>query len=597
MPEIIEPNRRPLEQSDGLLLLVENDMSYAQKSLYDRLIERHGELQTIRQPWEKCCDEIINYYRPDIKTFEKRGSNDIELLGEHMFEGSPAWASRLMSEGWQGYLVSRSIEWVKHQLLDMKGIDEVNKWLQDFDDYMYSVYKDSTLYDNLGSYCRHGVTVGSPVDVIEENERTGRIHHYIPHPAERFLAQNGFGESDTLHLATKRTVKQAYELYADKGIVDGKSTRTNKAFSDGLQHAYKEGKFTDEREFVKCFHFYLDPIFEGLPLKDKPTAPWMAYTLEKDNNKKEVCKIERYWSKPFVDWPYEKEPSEVYGRTPAWYCYWDTKSLQDAREGILMAGALTTRPPMWIAAFMKKTIELFPEGLNYPKTQQEYDMMPKPIITGEGYPIGKDMEDQLRQAVERWFHVKFFLMLSQWSMEQKSPPTAYHIMHMMGERAVLLAPRIGNFTRRLEEMDDRMIDIEDRAGRLPEPPPIVMDLSNGKMKPEFIGPLAQVQQQYHETRRMEATMMQIQPFLTIDPLSARKIKAEVAVEHILEQNRFIQDAITSEEEYKEIVKAVAQQQMMREGAQLGTEVAKALPSAGKAIEKNSPIALLSGAAQ
>jgi hypothetical protein len=244
---------------------------------------------------------------------------------------------------------------------------------------------------------------------------------------------------------------------------------------------------------------------------------------------------------------------------------------------------------------MKKTIELYPEGLNWPLNETQYNMKPEAILEGGDYPVGKDMEDQLRLGVEDWFHVKFFLMLSQWSMQQKAPPTAYHIMQMMGERAVLLAPRIGNFTRRLEEMDTRMVQIEKDAGRIPEPPPIVMEMSNGKLEPEFIGPLAQVQQQYHETRRMESTMLQVQPFINLDPMSARKIKAEVAIEHILEKNRFIQDAITSQEEYDEYVRAAAQQQQMREAVQLGTEVAKAIPSVSKDIEKNSPIALLSGA--
>lgn len=577
-------------------------MSYLQKTLYDRLVMRYEQLRSIRQPWEGPCDDVIDIFRPDMVRFNQHDNVDnIDLfsMGENIFEGTPPWSARLMSEGWQGYLVSRSIEWVKHQLQDLKGVDEVNKWLQEFDEYMYYVYKESTMYDNLGAFCRHGVTVGSPVDVIEEHPRTGKILHYIPHPAERFLGQNAFGETDTLHLLRDRTVKEAYELYGNskREVTDSgtKMSRGNDAFSDSLTNCYREGQYNQKFKFVKCFHHFLDPIFEGVTGEEKPRAPWMGYTLQLDNNKKKICKIEAYWSKPFVDWPYEKDPAMAYAMTPAFYCLPDSVSLQDAREGVLMSGKLANRPPMWALASMQNTIELYPEGLNWPKNEQEYNMIPKPIIDNpRAFPIGIDMEHILRENVERWFHVKFFLMLSQWSTEQKSPPTAYHIMHMMGERAVLLAPRIGNFTRRLEEMDDRMINIERDAGRLPEPPPIVMEMSSGRMKPEFIGPLAQVQAQYHETRRMEATMMQIQPFINLDPLAARKIKAEVAMEHILEKNRFIQDAITSQEEYDEIKAAVAQQQELREKVQLGTEIAKALPSAGKSIERNSPIQLLSG---
>ena len=572
---------------------------YSDKPLYDRLVDRFGELEKIRQPWETPSDEIIDIFRPDMVRFSNSEDRKVELLGEHMVEGTGAWSARLMAEGWQGYLVSRSIEWFQHAIgdLHLKGNDEVNKYLQDFDEHMYGAYADATFYESLGGYCRHGVTVGSPVVIIEEDERTGKVFDYVPHPAERYLGQNAFGETDVLYLKRNRTVKDAYELYGKpkrKVSEQGnKIKRGNDAFSVSLENSYAAGNLDEKFTFIKCFHFYLDPIFEGV--KEKPTAPWMAYTIELNNDKKKICKIERYWTKPFVDWPYEKDPAEVYARTPAWYCYWDTNSLQHAREGLLMASSLSTRPPMWIGAFLKKNLELFPEGLNF-YAPAHAEMIPKPIITGENYPIGKDMEDQLRVAVERWFHVRMFLMLSQWSEQQKAPPTAYHIMQMAGERAVLLAPRIGNFTRKLEQIDNRHVDIEQRAGRLPEPPLIVMEESSGKLTPEFIGPLTQIQQQYHSTRRMANTMLQIEPFLNLDPMTRHKIKAEVAVESILEKNRFIQDAIASDDEYKKILAAYAQMEQEKQGIEVAERAAKAVPSVSKTVEKGSPLALITGAA-
>ncbi len=578
---------------------------YQDKNLYDRLVDRFGELEKIREPWETPCDEIIDIFRPDLVRFadSKDGDRNVELLGEHMFEGTAAWSARLMSEGWQGYLVSRSIEWFQHVIGEthLRGNDDVNKWLQDFDEHMYSAYGDSTFYESLGSYCRHGVTVGSPVVVIEEDEQTGKVYDYVPHPAERYLAQNAFGETDTLYLKRERTVKEAYELYAKKSRVvlenGSKIMRGNDAFSTSLQYSYNAGQIYEKKTFIKCFHFYLDPIFEGLmDNTEKPTAPWMAYTLELGNDKKKICKIERYWTKPFIDWPYEKDPAEVYARTPAWYCYYDNSSLQESRQNLMMAGSLATRPPMWIPAFLKKNIELYPEGMNFYANSTNREDMPKPIITGENYSTGKDMDDRFITSVERWFHVPFFLMLSKYSFEQKAPPTAYHVMQMAGERAVLLAPRIGNFTRRLEQIDNRHVDIESRAGRLPEPPPIVMEESEGKLNPEFIGPLTQVQQQYHSSRRMGNTMMQIEPFLNIDPMVRHKIRAEVAVERILEKNRFIQDAIVSDDEYKKILQAFAQAEQERQAREVASQAADAVPKLSKSAEEGSPLAMIAGAA-
>ena len=227
-------------------------------------------------------------------------------------------------------------------------------------------------------------------------------------------------------------------------------------------------------------------------------------------------------------------------------------------------------------------------------------LKPEQLYEKINYPFGFEIEDRFTSSVKRHFHTEMWEMLSIWSREQKAPPTATQIMHMAGEKAVLLGPRVGPFMKTLHEVDARHVDIEDRRGNLPEPSDEVMEAlqeSNGKIRPEFVGPLYRAQKLYLATRSVESALASIAPILEIYPMAKHKIKADHLVEYLLEEAKFPQDLINDEDEYNEIVSAIVQQQMQQQMVEMGVNVAKAVPSVSKTVEPGSPIAgLLEGTA-
>ena len=585
--------------------------SYEEKGIVDRIIDRQTDMEHIRQPWEEDCDNIMEMFRPDMVKFKnvpKQNSN--KILGAKIYEGTGPWGMGLMADGIQGHLVSRSNEWFRYGMDErqFKGINEVNAWLQALEDHMYAVYRKSNFYDSLSPFCRTGVSVGSPVILPEQDRYTNKINCIVPHPVERFFMQNALGETNVLHLKSEWTIRNAVQEFGEKN------------FSQSVQDNYKngnEGKVT----IIRAIYFYMDPIFnklpkfepgqdimdgiegEGRPIKSfgKPNKPWMSFYIERntegDTNTgmKKPLRVEGYWSKPDIVWHYEKDMREVYARTPSWYAYWDVKSMCANRKTMLMSGQRNVEPAWWVPAWLRGEFKTYPKGVNWYDPAQREDM-PRPLMEKSNYAPSADLEDRMAKAVERWFHVPMWHMLTRWAEEQKAPPTATQVIEMAGEKAVLLGVRMGRFFTALEQIDDRFIDIEQRGGRLPEPPDIVLELSNGKITPEFIGPLAQIQKQYHSLRRTQTCLAAAQPVIDLDPLVRHKIKAEVVLEHLLEANKFYQDAIRDDDEYKEILAALAQKEAMAEGVQMGTEVAKAIPSVSKDIEPNSPMALIAGSA-
>lgn len=591
--------------------------SYEDKGIVDRIIDRQTYMEHIRQPWENDCDNIVGMFRPDMLKFEKKdGETAQRILDAKIYEGTGPWAMGLMSDGIQGHLVSRSNEWFRHGMdqIEFKGVDEVNAWLQRFDEHMYSVYRKSNFYDALSPFCRTGVSVGSPVILPEQDKYENKINCIVPHPVERYYMQNALGETNVLHLKSEWTIRNAVQEFGLKN------------FSQSVQDNYKSGDDGRKVTIVRTIYFYMDRIFDKLPklepgwdMEDvieegtegtqgkpvksfgKPNKPWMSIYIERnaegDTNKgmKKPLRIEGYWSKPDIEWHYEKDMAEVYARTPSWYAYWDVKSMSANRKSMLMSGQRQVEPAWWVPSWLRGEFKSMPKGVNWYDPANKADK-PEPLIEKSNYAPSADLEDRMAKAVERWFHVPMWHLLSKWTEQQKAPPTATQVIEMAGEKAVLLGVRMGRFFTALEQIDDRFIDLEQRAGRLPEPPDIILELSNGKISPEFIGPLAQIQKQYHSLRRTQTVLAAAEPLFALDPMVRHKIKAEVLMEHMLEENKFYQDAIRSDDEYRELLAAIAQKEAMAQAVQMGTEVAKSIPSVSKDVEPNSPLALLTGSA-
>ena len=191
-------------------------------------------------------------------------------------------------------------------------------------------------------------------------------------------------------------------------------------------------------------------------------------------------------------------------------------------------------------------------------------------------------------------------MINRISEEGGAPPTATQILQMSGVKAIVLGPRVGQFLGTMDEVDSRFIDIERRRGTLPIAPDIVHEHFQGqdaKINPEFIGPLAQLQKRFLSTQRVETALISIDPILERYPMAVHKIKGEELVEYILEEHKFPQQLIRSDEEFDEYVSAIVQEQIRQQGIEQGVEVAKAIPSVSKDIEPNSPAAGLLEAVQ
>lgn len=575
--------------------------AYEDKTVVGKFIARQGRLEDLRNPYDSRFSEIIDFCEPGLTAWSGHhdGEGVGDFRGEKIYEGTPPWALRTMAKGWLGNLVSRSLRWLKYVLPDkeLRDNDQVNQFLQDTEDHMISVYRRSELYAALNPYTRAALSVGSPVIIPYEHDH--RIKMMVPHPAENY-----HGPMDTYHRKYQLTAMEAVEEFMG-GRVPQESDGRDQKLSFALLQAWRSGDHTAKFTFLRCFCRREDPILRDAPRRYR-RAPWMEFALEYNNaddalQQREPLTVQPHWTRPHIRWDYERNANEFYARTPAWNAMQDIRSGQEMAKQMIEAGQEALKPPLWLYGKLRSRYHLRPGGRTYYTNAEEAALEPRVVQTTKAYPHGVDVHERIKQSVERWFVIDLWRMMSRLrDRETGGWPTATHVMEMASEKAALLAPEIGDFTDAVAEIDDRCYGIEYMAGRAPALPDILQEYMaesraldptyDGKVIDiHFIGPLAMMQQRGMTLGRTQAGLAILGQYTALEPNIVHKVNLPKAAERDLEGVGFYQDCIRTEDEYNEIVTALAQREAAAAVGENLRETAKVLPSLGRAVEEGSPL--------
>jgi len=196
---------------------------------------------------------------------------------------------------------------------------------------------------------------------------------------------------------------------------------------------------------------------------------------------------------------------------------------------LLGAAQLAVDPPMNVPADMMGKVQLKPRGLNY------YDDPQKriyPVSTGINFPVGIDREEAKQKAIRDFFHVDTFLMLSR--LAGQGQKTAYEVSELMGEKAAVLGAELGPLNTQLDQILDAVYEIEVNAGRMPQPPDILLEIAQqgDRFDPVYMGPLAQAQRERFGSEGIKKFFAMIGPLVQIKPDVLDNFDLDAAAIHI-----------------------------------------------------------------
>lgn len=581
------------------------------RTLLSRITDRLSQLELKYNQFQISRDWIVSLFRPDIAIDTEESSRG-NFLGNDIYEGTAPWAARVMATGLQGNLVSKSIDWIQYLMkqFELRGIDELDVMLQDVKDHMTDVYRRSNFYDVQPQFTLNGLTIGSPVMFGEEDIVSGTIKWMPQHYKHCFVVYNKYNEIDGIIVKdTTFTAKQIYDTFLTEKTPEGKKTEREKKFSQALNNAIDMGRMYEEFTILRAVFKKEDSIWQGDKEHQfkKPIGNQTWYdvyfeeTTEKD--KDQPLKSGGHFGRPFVVWDYDKKNYEACSRTPAYDAIWDTISHQQVYKNLLENMQYKNRYPKYALNSMKGRLQLSPEGITY-VNDKEYDRPVKGIDVIGDIQYNEKMSAEFKENIKRHFHLDLFQLFTNVAAAHAQPLTATQIWQMAGEKSTLLSPAVETHSHYLKDVDDRMMDIEARAGRGPFNPDnmaYIAEILNSKnMKkvgsvgiiPEFIGPLARAQKVQQAMDPITQSLQASSSLFQVWPDLKFAIKEYDLLDDMLHAGNFPMKNLKTKEDYQKVIDEVNDQraQQAKEASML--EMMKASKNIQGAVD---PTSIMAGA--
>lgn len=556
-------------------------------------------LAQIRRPYEPMIDDILTYIQHSRRRIMEGQKG--EKTGSDVYDGTALGALNLLSDGLFGYLVAPSLRWFGLTLpgklifprssgmrawsgKKMDEYPEVKQWLEDCEEVLYAAFLRSNFYDSMPEFLRDGTGPGTATLLAEEDLKKDRIVFAVPHFRECYIAENRFGLVDTNYRIFKMTLRQLVDKFGLEKM-------------DEADRGFKKRYEKDKHQELEVLHaVYPREDYDPGKLNgiNKPVASlWVLVTKTK------LLMESGYEEGPAITWRWRKNSDEVYGRSPAWDAFVDVMTANQEAKTNLIAAHKMVEPPMIGPEDLRGKIHDGPKGWTWVDQRQlEKGVVPKPLLENVQLPFGIEQMDRLDKRIKENFHVDFFLMLYQTAFN-KIQITATQVLEMQGEKAAILGTRIGSLqTEALNPIIDRVFSIERRAGRIPDPPEILMQYGGRSIEVDYLGPLAQAQKRLFKAQGIAAGIEALTPLARIFPESLDVVDADETARELLEARGFPSKTLRSEEEIAQIRGQRAKQQQAASAMAGASQMAKALPAAGKAAEPGSPLdALMNAASQ
>lgn len=554
------------------------------------LITLLGQLEKIRQPYEEIWQDVADHIIPireDIRAERDEG----ERQAQYIYDTSPVNVLTLFADGLAGYTIPQSSIWfrltleiaVKNLLAryhpramtrgplrpsianyqTLQDVPQVRAWLQETAAAFYQTLGRTNFYSEMSAGFEDGGSIGTATLYMEEDEKNQKPVFTCNHPGQIYIAEDKYGQVDTVFRKDRIEAKKLAERFGFEKL------------SPSMKQAAENEPFK-RFSILKAVYPRTLRKFNSIAAKDKPFASvWV------DLESRTILNESGYDINPNACWRYRKSSHETYGRSPAMMALYDIMGLHTMAKTMLGAAHLSVNGPYNVPQELEGKVDITPHGFNF--YGPDHKRVIAPVHTAINYPVGVDREEKKREAIEKHFHIDFFMMLARAPRQM----TATEILERQGEKAALLSTATGRLgVDWFNPIFDRIFAIEYDAGRLPPPPPIVMEYAAGSpIGVDYIGPLMQIQKSQYKTRSITQGLAAIQPLATMFPEVLDLIDPDETGKEILESYNYPQKAIRDNDVVMEIRQARAQrEEAMAKQAQIaqGIEGVKGLAQADQA---------------
>ena len=569
--------------------------------IVEHIMRQHERLKRIRKPHEPLWDLETKIFLPvryDMAQVIKPG----EQFGISIYDENPAAAVRKFAVGFAGLTVERNAgdEWwlgfepPKKSLLKS---DAIKDYMQDCAEQISFGYGQSTFYREFPE-CMKDAAVLMGTMTADEDWINDRVVFRNRDPRCHYIGLDMYGNIDIddfeLDMTAKTMLEQFGEKNMPKAIVDeanGKDKKDPFAEHKVIHTICRNGSAragsidTTDMEYISIYVMNFSDPATGIDkwVLEKKGVPAGAINIRLGTPTKSGY------------------PISLAGYALTAASKGNMFSRYDARAAHLMVN-----PPRKASASLRDALrksKLDPGSTTFQPDSGEWVL--EFLNTKTDLKGALERITKCKDAVDDIFFVSFLEMLTR---RESSVKTLGEIYQMLAEMLRLMGPVVqATEDDGLEPSTNAIWRHEEQAGRMPDPPDELLEYmaKNGrpagdgkkkkiKIKSKYNGELAKLKRSLPQSR---ATIEQLEFAKACDnvfPGSAQIVKARMFLERALVSRGMPMDELKSDEELaKEDAALVAKQQQI-EQLEMAERASKILPAAGKAIEDNSPAAMLAG---
>lgn len=523
-------------------------MTGTKEELQDQTFNTLKYLEKEREPYEIQWQDHGDLVMPRRSLFEFEKSRRSERRTVRRFDGTATGAAVLLTDGLQGYMTSQAFKWFK-MLLVLLGLDkrlmedaDVKRWLQELEEVYLYLYQESNFYNAIGEVYLDGIVPGTATVFVGENKAKNGLRFSCRHPKENYISENEDEIVDT-HF------RKFYRRNMDIVSIFGKEACGKEFVQKTKESPHDESLLLhtvfprDQRDWTKS---------------DGINKPYASYYFLYEGQR--LLGQGGYNSNPNITWRFYKNSDEHYGRSPTWDAISDIARLNQMAKAHIDQAHKATNPPVMYPNELED-LQLEADGRN------PYIDPARRVYTIDlvgNYQITKDMIQDVRTCIREHYRVDFFLMLTE--MAAKSM-TATQVIEMQGEKAAILGTIISRISSELlDPIFDRVYDIILENGWLPPMPAILQDFGGTKIRPQYMGPLAQAQRRYHSTQGTLNALNQTAPYMQMWPRMRFAVNEIKLARHLLSEGGAPEEVLNDEKTIEALIaredaQIAAQQQL------------------------------------
>ena len=540
------------------------------------IMSNHAKLKNKRRVFEPFWDTLNSIFRPRRADFLTQREG--QQYGKDVHDGHPQNNLNKFSNGLWSNMVNRSGEWLAFETPNQKVMrdDDVKGYFQDAADQIHSSFRRTNFYDEAPMSVKDGACAGPAVMVPQEDLVNGRIAYQSIHPRESYLENDRFGNAAVFHREFPMSAVNAVDQFGRDKLPDNLVKNV-----DGPNPAP-----FNEWDFIYAVYKNVNHRPNSLRPEDKKYVIFFIIQTNDVNKTKMVAESGQNWFP--VTWRMMPETNQAYGTTVCADAL--TEALQVNALGRLGLQAVhrAVDPPLQ-ALNTLRSLNLIRRKAGSTTWKNNNNEEIKELYRQNDWPLGDAKEQRIHDSLDDKFSIAVFQALTGQDLPQM---TAFEVAQRKAEIAVL----IGGVGSLQHEFLSNAIDVqwqfEDAAGRMPDPPQILLDETEGRVDVVFLGPLAVLQRSVLQGRNLVEGLAIAREVASLWPNTLIKINEMQTMEDILFANGFKQRNMRSDSEVAEIQAAQAAEVEQERQLEVAERVVDMGATANQPIERDGPLALL-----